>query len=139
MAWLGYVPYLLFFLWLLLTHYTLKAMREPKWVARKGRKVDGATIPEPLWALVGSPFTGDYRNASIIHDIAVEDAGTKRGRKAADRMYYYACRRGGCTKWQPSASVQRQNVRVLQIEATMSASGAICRVHLQRQRAALPT
>lgn len=40
MAWLGYVPYLLFFLWLLLTHYTLKAMRERKFEADSGMNIN---------------------------------------------------------------------------------------------------
>ncbi len=58
---------------------------------------------------MGSPYTGDYRNASVVHDIACIGANKKQ-RKAADRMYYHACRRGGCTKWQ--ALVQYLGVRI---------------------------
>lgn len=30
--------------------------------------VDGASIPRALWTLVGGPFEGLYRDASVIHD-----------------------------------------------------------------------
>jgi len=33
-----------------------------------GWNVDGASIPWPLWSLIGSPWTGKYREASVIHD-----------------------------------------------------------------------
>jgi hypothetical protein len=33
-----------------------------------GWKVDGASIPWPLWSIIGSPWTGKYREASVIHD-----------------------------------------------------------------------
>ncbi len=38
------------------------------WVARAGIVVDGASIPRLLWRVLGSPFTGKYRRASVIHD-----------------------------------------------------------------------
>ena len=41
---------------------------ERKWVVPKGWVVDGASIPQPLWAFVGGPFSGKYRDASVIHD-----------------------------------------------------------------------
>jgi hypothetical protein len=40
------------------------------WVAPKGSKVDGASIPRIMWSLIGGPWDGPYRNASIIHDVA---------------------------------------------------------------------
>ena len=59
--------------------------------------MDGASIPRALWTLVGSPYRGDYRRASIVHDQACDDAhGDKDKRRAADRMFYHACREGGC-------------------------------------------
>jgi len=36
MAWLSYVPYLLFFLWLALTHYSLQSMTEKKFEDKAG-------------------------------------------------------------------------------------------------------
>jgi hypothetical protein len=66
------------------------------WVAKAGATIDGASIPQPLWSIVGSPFTGDYRRASIVHDVACKDGQSYESRLAADKMYYHACRKGGC-------------------------------------------
>jgi hypothetical protein len=67
------------------------------WDAPKGAVVDGASIPQPLWSLVGSPYTGDYRRASIVHDVACDKAGTDSAkRRAADKMFFHACIAGGC-------------------------------------------
>lgn len=38
------------------------------WTARKGSKIDGASIPRPFWSMIGGPFEGQYRDASVIHD-----------------------------------------------------------------------
>lgn len=77
------------------------SFRDPKgkeWVAPASYIVDGASIPRPLWSLIGSPYTGDYRRASVVHDKACDDAdGDRRARRAADRMFYHACRAGYCT------------------------------------------
>lgn len=37
-------------------------------VAFPGLEFDGASIPPYAWVLVGSPFTGKYRKAAVIHD-----------------------------------------------------------------------
>jgi len=72
-----------------------------KWLAPKDSVVDGASIPRALWTAVGSPYTGDYRRASVVHDVACVDAGQdKKKRRAADRMFFHACRAGGCSIWQ---------------------------------------
>jgi Protein of unknown function (DUF1353) len=39
-----------------------------RWMVPKGTRVDGASIPQPLWSIIGSPFTGKYRDASVVHD-----------------------------------------------------------------------
>jgi endonuclease G len=36
--------------------------------AQIGLEFDGASIPPVFWLLFGSPFTGKYRNAAVIHD-----------------------------------------------------------------------
>ena len=63
------------------------------WMAPKGSIIDGASIPRILWTAVGSPFTGSYRNASVVHDVACD----KRDRPWQDvhLMFYNACRCGG--------------------------------------------
>jgi hypothetical protein len=63
------------------------------WVAPAGATVDGASIPRSLWSLMGGPFEGKYRNASILHDVSYD----KRNRPPADcdRMFYHAMRCSG--------------------------------------------
>lgn len=56
--------------------------------------LNGASIPRALWSLVGSPYTGDYRRAAIVHDYACDFGADRR---AADRMFYHACRAGECS------------------------------------------
>ena len=74
------------------------------WTAPKGSVVDGASIPAALWSTVGSPYTGAYRRASIVHDVACDEADhapdAEAARTAADEMFYYACLAGGCPGWQ---------------------------------------
>ena len=66
-----------------------------KWDAPKGSVINGASIPRPLWSTVGSPYTDDYRRASIVHDVACDDRTVLR--KDADVMFYHACLAGGCS------------------------------------------
>jgi hypothetical protein len=71
------------------------------WMTPANWKIDGASIPRALWTLVGSPYTGDYRRASIVHDKACNDAsGNAAARRAADKMFYRACREGGCSNFE---------------------------------------
>jgi|GEM_PF-639094 hypothetical protein len=69
-----------------------------RWEAPKDSIINGASIPRALWAAVGSPFTDDYRRASVVHDVACQRPGIVR--KAADVMFYHACRAGGCSAFQ---------------------------------------
>ena len=39
-----------------------------RWPVTSGVVVDGASIPRAFWSLIGGPFEGRYRNASIVHD-----------------------------------------------------------------------
>ena len=80
------------------------------WDAPVSSKINGASIPMPLWSTVGSPYTGDYRNASIVHDVACQKAKTVVDRKAADKMFYFACLAGGCSI--PQARMLYLGVRV---------------------------
>ena len=63
------------------------------WDAPAGSVTDGASIPRYLWSLIGGPFEGKYRNASILHDVAYEKHD--RPWKDCDRMFYYAMRCSG--------------------------------------------
>ena len=83
----------------LLEDFWFRDSRGRVWTASKGSGIDGASIPKPLWSLVGSPYTGDYRRASIVHDVACVIAGDDQSaRRAADRMFFEACREGGCNR-----------------------------------------
>jgi len=44
-----------------------------RWEAPKGSIVDGASIPQLAWSFIGGPFEGQYRNASVIHDVACDE------------------------------------------------------------------
>lgn len=79
-----------------------------RWLAPIGSLINGASIPEALWSAVGSPFTGDYRRASIVHDVACNSPDVKR--EDADDMFYWACISGGCQK--PQAKLLYLGVRV---------------------------
>ena len=63
------------------------------WIAPAGARVDGASIPRAFWSIIGGPFEGKYRNASVLHDVAYEEQS--RPWEDADRMFYNAMRCSG--------------------------------------------
>ena len=67
-----------------------------RWTAPAGDIIDGASIPRGLWSVVGAPFDGLYRKASVIHDVGC----VRRTRSMEDthRAFYYACRLGGVSE-----------------------------------------
>ncbi len=67
--------------------------RGKRWVAPQGAVVDGASIPEILWSVTGGPFTGKYRNASVVHDVACVEM--KDSWEDVHLMFYEACLCGG--------------------------------------------
>src|SRR4051812_46435316 len=68
-----------------------------KWEADSGDVIDGASIPELVWShVVGTPFIGDYRRASVVHDVAC-DHFIKTSREA-HRMFYEAMIADGTPK-----------------------------------------
>jgi hypothetical protein len=38
------------------------------WAVPAGTQIDGASIPRVFWSIIGAPYTGKYREASVIHD-----------------------------------------------------------------------
>lgn len=38
------------------------------WPVPAGALINGASIPQPLWPAIGSPYVGLYRRASVPHD-----------------------------------------------------------------------
>ncbi len=63
------------------------------WRAPKGHVVNGASIPAIFWQIAGPPFVGDYRRASVVHDVYC-DTRTESW-KRTHRMFFHACRAGG--------------------------------------------
>ena len=63
------------------------------WIAPAGSQVDGASIPRYLWSIMGGPFEGKYRNASVLHDVAYGER--RRPWQDCDRMFYNAMRCSG--------------------------------------------
>ncbi len=63
------------------------------WIAPAGSRVNGASIPRAFWSVIGGPFEGKYRNASVLHDVAYTDQ--TRPWEDADRMFYNAMRCSG--------------------------------------------
>ncbi|WP_448107462.1 DUF1353 domain-containing protein [Pseudomonas azerbaijanoccidentalis] len=47
-------------------------VRNIMWDAPEGSIVDGASIPRFAWPIIGGPFEGKYREASVIHDVACQ-------------------------------------------------------------------
>ena len=64
-----------------------------RWVAPSGSVVNGASIPSAFWTLIGGPFEGKYRNASVVHDVGCDDMTASW--EDVHRMFYEACRCGG--------------------------------------------
>lgn len=72
----------------LLSTITFVDPRGTEWAAPRGSVIDGASIPQAAWSLIGGPFDGKYRNASVIHDVACENKN--RGWESVHRVFYEA-------------------------------------------------
>jgi hypothetical protein len=56
--------------------------------AQPGFQTDGASIPRVLWSLIGSPFTGKYIGAAVVHDVGCTTK--KYSWQVTHRMFYDA-------------------------------------------------
>ncbi|WP_254509071.1 DUF1353 domain-containing protein [Anatilimnocola floriformis] len=63
------------------------------WQAPAGSVVNGASIPYGFWSIIGGPFEGQYRNASVVHDVGCHEMTATW--QDVHRMFYEACRCGG--------------------------------------------
>lgn len=64
-----------------------------QWPVPADANLDGASIPRPLWSIIGGPFEGKYRNASIVHDRYCDTE--ERSWQDTHRMFYDAMRCSG--------------------------------------------
>ena len=63
--------------------------RDPQgveWIAGDGDLINGASIPRILWRSVGCPFVGQYRVASVYHDVACHYRDRPHGQ--VHRMFF---------------------------------------------------
>ena len=67
------------------------------WTAPKKSIIDGSSIPRLFWRVIGSPFVGLHRRASIIHDVYC--VTKSRPHSEVHRMYYDAIRCDGVSKF----------------------------------------
>lgn len=58
------------------------------WVVPTGTVVNGASIPRPLWTLIGGPWDGPYRRPSVVHDYFFEQK--KYSSDEVHRVFYDA-------------------------------------------------
>lgn len=76
---------------------TWKATAAHKPVQEGDLTIDGASIPPIFWSVIGGPYEGLYRNASIVHD-AECTAPYKHRWQDVHRMFYRASRAGGTSE-----------------------------------------
>lgn len=69
-----------------------------RWEVPPGSKTDGASIPRALWSIAGSPFTGNYLRAAVIHDRFCESK--YRSWKATHDVFHEAMIASGVDKKQ---------------------------------------
>ncbi len=69
-----------------------------QWTAPAGSVVNGASIPSGFWSLIGGPFEGKYRNASVVHDVGCTEM--RQPWQDVHQMFYEACRCGGVDDYQ---------------------------------------
>ena len=69
-----------------------------EWRVPSGTRVDGASIPPAFWSVIGGPFSGNYLQASVIHDFYCDT----KTRTAHDthRNFYYGMRSRNIPLWQ---------------------------------------
>jgi len=67
------------------------------WAAHAGDVVDGASIPRFFWRFIGSPFIGNYRRASVIHDVYCKQK--VRSSKATHKVFREMMLFDGVSHW----------------------------------------
>ena len=80
----------------LMEAFTFTDPKGKKWHVPAGTVINGASIPQAFWSLVGSPYTGNYRRASVVHDHFC-DTKTERWQDV-HRMFYFAMVAGGVSE-----------------------------------------
>ena len=66
------------------------------WTAPSGALINGASIPKNFWSTIGGPYSGLYREASVLHDYYCTTK--ERGCRETHKMFYEGCIEGGVEK-----------------------------------------
>jgi hypothetical protein len=77
----------------LLSSLTYLDPQGERWIAPEGSVVDGASIPQFAWSVIGGPFEGKYRKASVIHDVACVEK--RRPWELVHETFYQGMRASG--------------------------------------------
>ncbi|TIT02674.1 DUF1353 domain-containing protein [Mesorhizobium sp.] len=77
----------------LIEKYTYVDPSGEVWEVPAGTVVDGASIPQFFWGLIGGPFEGKYRKASVMHDYYCDEK--TRDWKTVHRMFLDAMLEAG--------------------------------------------
>lgn len=78
------------------------------WEVPKGFISDGASIPRAFWSVIGSPFSGKYRVAAVLHDYYVNDK--TRPYEDVNSMFYESMIQSGVSK--TNASILYSAVKI---------------------------
>ena len=68
-----------------------------EWKAPAGWVIDGASIPVFSWSVIGGPFNGRYRDASVIHDVACDQK--MQPWETVHEAFYWAMMASGVEPW----------------------------------------
>jgi hypothetical protein len=82
-------------------HVGFQEFDDTAWFARRGENVDGSSLPPAFRSMFGSPFTGRYRIASILHDFYADNQ--REPWKDVHRMFYKVSVRAGVDETEAKA------------------------------------
>jgi hypothetical protein len=68
-----------------------------KWLTPKGHAVDGASIPQIAWTIIGGPLEGKYRDSSVIHDVGCDKRWAPW--QIVHEVFYMGMRTSGVEEW----------------------------------------
>jgi len=77
----------------LLAPYSYTDPAGETWTVPADTIVDGASIPQLFWSIIGGPLEGKYRNASVVHDFYCDEK--TRPWQAVHRVFFDAMRESG--------------------------------------------
>ncbi len=123
----------------LLAPFGYKDAKGVDWDVPAGFLSDGASIPVELWAVLGGPFSGPYRDAAVVHDYfcwaknrkwedvheVFAEAAAKRGTSESLTKVLYAGVLFGGPRWPaPKSGALDVQSRIMKAQAVPTPSPA---------------